>query len=93
MIDTMIQYISIFITFFMVNWAVWYTIEKKDRVPGCLRYRPFTCRICCTFWTLLAAAGGFAAAGWYIAAGGTAAMAVLNAIAMKIHQKKNTVTL
>ena len=93
MIDIMVQYISIFITFFMVNWAVWFTIEKKDWIPGCLRYRPFTCRICATFWTLLAAAGGFAAAGWYIAAGGTAVMAALNAIAMKIHQKKNTVTL
>ena len=87
MIDIMVQYISIFITFFMVNWAVWFIVDRKDWVPGCLRYRPFTCRICATFWTLLAAAG------WYIAAGGTAAMAVLNAIAMKIHQKQNTITL
>lgn len=89
----MIQYISIFITFFLVNWGVWFIVDRKDWIPACLRYRPFLCRICATFWSLLAAAGGFAAAGWYIAAGGTAVMAVLNAIAMKIHQKKNTVTL
>lgn len=86
----MIQFIFIFIIFFIVSWVVWLITEKYMLVPECLSYRPFICRICATFWTLTAISAASVIQGLYILGVGLFVMAALNAIAMKIHQRQNT---
>lgn len=86
----MIQFISFIITFFIINWLVWLITEKYDIVPACLRYKPFICRICATFWTLVTIGAFCMVQHWWISGWGLMVMAVLNSIAMKYHQFQNT---
>lgn len=87
------EFILIFVIFFLVNYGVYWLTEKKG-LPEWLEYRPFNCRLCGTFWSLM---------GIYIALGlsfsclviliGGCILAILNAIAMYIDQKQKTVHL
>lgn len=86
----MIQILGIIITFLIVNWVVWLITEKYMLVPECLSYRPFICRICATFWTLITISVAYMVQGWWIMGIGLAVLAILNAVAMKIHQRQNT---
>ena len=81
--------------FLAVSWFSWWLTEARDEfTPKCLNYPPFSCRTCLTFWLLLTCyiAAAFALSSWLIGISGTI-LAILNAIAMKVYQKNNTVSL
>ena len=86
----MIQILGIIITFLVVSWVVWLITDKYMLVPKCLKYKPFICRICATFWTLITISVAYMLQGWLVMGIGLAVLAVLNAIAMIIHQRQNT---
>ena len=86
----MIQFGIAIVVFFVVNWLVWLVVEKKGWVPACLRYKPFICRICATFWTLAAISVACMVQGWWISGSVIGVLAVLNAFAMKYHEVMNT---
>lgn len=85
------QFVAMFITFLFVNWLV-YMVTERWGLPKWLQYRPFVCRTCCTFWTLIGVGVIYALSGMTITAIGLAILAVLNAIAMKVDQKKKTIS-
>lgn len=85
------QFIGVFIIFLISNWFTWWFTEK-DNVPAFLDYQPFKCRLCLTFWLLV---GIYIAIGisfklWIVVIAGVI-LAILNAIAMYVHQKNNTI--
>ena len=53
MISILLQFIGIFIIFFATSYATWYVTERQ-LVPEFLDYKPFQCRTCLTFWSLVA---------------------------------------
>lgn len=87
----LIEFIAVFLIFLIVSYFTWWFTEK-DNVPEFLEYKPFQCRLCLTFWLLV---------GIYIAIGisfkllivliAGVILAILNAIAMWVHQKNNTI--
>lgn len=88
---TLIEIITIFFIFFVVSHEAYYFIEVKG-MPSWLNYRPFSCRLCFTFWTLITIYTTFLLSFQclYLGIGGII-LAILNAIAMKIDQKNRTV--
>lgn len=80
--------IVIFVVFFVENYAVYVFTEKMKNFPKWLMYDPFQCRTCCTFWTLLTTymALTFVFNNKLFLLG--IVLAVLNAIAMKINDRK-----
>ena len=90
---TLIEFALIFGIFLPVKYLTYWLTEVKG-LPEWLNYKPWICNLCLTFWSLL---------GIYIAIGvsfsclitgiGGAIFAILNAIAMWVHQKNNTVSL
>lgn len=79
------------IIFFSVNYGVYWLTDKKG-LPEWLEYRPFNCRLCATFWSLIAiyTAIGLSFSCLYTMVGGIL-LAIMNAIAMWLHQKNNTI--
>ena len=92
MISILLQFIGIFIVFFATSYATWYVTER-DLIPEFLDYKPFQCRTCLTFWSLVAIYLGMGLIFklWICLIGGLV-LAVLNAIAMIVHQKNNTIS-
>ena len=86
-----IQILIIFVVFIPVSWLA-YMITEVWGLPKWLQYKPFICRTCLTFWTLLAI---YVAIGLIFGANvtlwGGIALTVLNAIAMWINQKNKTI--
>ncbi len=85
------EFILIFVIFFLVNYGVYWLTEKKG-LPEWLEYRPFNCRLCATFWSLIAiyTAIWLSFSCLVIGIGGIV-LAIMNAIAMWLHQKNNTI--
>ena len=93
MISILLQFLGIFIVFFATSYATWYVTEK-ELVPQFLNYKPFSCQTCLTFWSLVAIYLGMGITFklWICLIGGLV-LAVLNAIAMVVHQKRNTISI
>lgn len=91
MIIRLLQYIGAFGLFFLLNWLIWMVVDIWQLIPAWLDYKPFACRRCCTFWTLMAVAVGFVILGWHITAITLAILAIANACAMHIDEKYNYV--
>lgn len=91
MIINIIQVILILLIFIITRYLT-YKITEEWGLPKWLQYKPFICEVCLTFWSLL---GIYISIGlifglWITLIGGII-LAILNAIAMKVHQKNNTV--
>ena len=87
------QFIIILAVFLSVSYAA-YWITEAHGLPIWLDYKPFICRLCLTFWSLIA----IYTAIWLsfsclIVGMGGYILAILNAIAMWIDQKNKTIKL
>lgn len=87
------EFILLLLIFLSVNYGAYWLTEVRG-LPEWLQYKPFNCRLCLTFWSLM---------GIYIALGlsfsclviliGGCILAILNAIAMYIDQRNKTIKL
>ena len=87
----MLQVILIFALFIPIRYLAWKVTEEWG-LPEWLQYKPWNCKLCFTFWSLLAT---------YLSIGlifnlpitlyGGIALAIMNALAMWIDQKNKTV--
>ena len=91
MFTTILQAILVLALFLPVRYLAW-KITEVWGLPQWLQYKPWVCNTCLTFWSLMAVylTVGFAFQAW-ITMGGGIALAILNAIAMYVHQKNNTI--
>lgn len=89
----LIQFIVIIIIFLIVSYGAYYITEVKG-LPIWLQYKPFECRKCLTFWSLIGIyiALGLSFSCLYLMIGGCI-LAILNAIAMHIDQRNKTIKL
>lgn len=88
-----LQVILILALFIPIRWFAWKVTEVWG-LPEWLQYKPWNCKLCLTFWSLLAT---------YLSIGlifslpitlyGGIALAVMNALAMWIDQKNKTIKL
>lgn len=80
-----------FVVFFITSYIAWYMTEVKT-MPQWLNYKPWICRLCLTFWSLITIYTTFLLSFQclYMGIGGII-LAILNAIAMYIDQKSNTI--
>ena len=86
-----LQVILILAIFLPVRWVCW-KITEEWGVPEMIDYRPWNCKLCLMFWSLLATyltVGLICQA--YISLIGGIALAIMNAIAMYIDQKNKTI--
>ena len=85
------QFIGVFILFMLANWFTWWFTEK-DNVPEFLDFKPFSCRLCLTFWLLvgISIAIGISFKLWVVLIAGVI-LAILNAGAMWVNQKNKTI--
>ena len=87
----LLQALAALIIFVAVNYSAYWLTEVKG-LPAWLQYKPWVCRMCLTFWSLM----GIYITLWlsfsclYIAIYGIL-LAILNAIAMWIDQKDKTI--
>ena len=89
--ETLFDIITVFVIFFVVNYSAYYMTEVKT-MPQWLQYKPWNCKLCLTFWSLVVS---------YLTVGlifnlpitlyGGIALAILNALAMWIDQKNKTI--
>ena len=93
MFTTILQVILVLALFLPVKYLTW-NITEKWGVPEWIDYKPFSCYLCLTFWSLLAVylTVGFAFQMWITMVVGVL-LAVLNAIAMWIDQRNKTIKL
>lgn len=88
-----LQVILILALFFPVKWLGW-KITEQWGLPEWLQFKPWNCRLCLTFWMLLFT---YLSIGLifslYITLFGGIAMAMMNALAMYIDQKRKTIHL
>lgn len=91
MIIKILQIILIFTIFILDRYVVDKWVNQKN-YPKWLDYQPLNCQMCCTFWSLIVIylVIGLVFQWWWTMIGGMA-LAVLNAIAMKIDQKNKTI--
>lgn len=91
MILQLLQVILILGIFLPVRYLAYYITEVKG-LPVWLDYKPFNCRLCLTFWSLIAAylTSGIIL-GFEITLYGGILLTILNAIAMYINQKNKTI--
>lgn len=86
-----LQVILILAIFLPVRWVCW-KITEEWGVPEMIYYKPWNCKLCLTFWSLLAT---YLTVGLifqiYITLIGGIALAIMNAIAMYIDQKNKTI--
>ena len=88
---TLIEFGLVLLIFLVISYGAYWITEKKG-LPEWLQYKPFQCRLCLTFWSLV----GVYSAIWvsfscYIIGVVGILLAILNAIAMYIDQKNKTV--
>ncbi len=87
------EFIFIFLIYFFVIPVVFYWTEVKQ-LPKWLRFPPFNCRKCLTFWTLIGISlviGLSFELYWFMGTG--IIMAILTAIAMTVEQRNKTIKL
>lgn len=91
--NILFQFILVLAIFLVVSYAAWYMTEK-DKVPEYLNYKPFSCRICATTWSLAAVyiALGISFKWWVLLIVGLIVTA-LNAIALVVNQKNKTINI
>lgn len=86
-----LQVILILVIFLPVRWVCW-KITEEWGVPEMIDYKPWNCKLCLTFWSLLAT---YLTVGLifqiYITLIGGIVLTVLNAVAMYIDQKNKTI--
>lgn len=91
MLIYLIQVALILVIFLIVRILV-FKFERIKHFPRFLDYKPWNCELCLTFWVLIAI---YAFLGiineWYLLLIGGVALAILNAIAMKINEKKKKI--
>ena len=87
----LLQFVAVFLIFLAISYFTWWFTEK-DNVPEFLQYKPFQCRLCLTFWLLVAIyiAIGISFKLWIVLIAGVL-LAILNAIAMWVNQKSKTI--
>lgn len=90
---TLFEFIFVFVIFFTVNYGAYYITEKRG-LPDWLQYRPFECRLCLTFWSLvfIYSAIWLSFSCLYIGIIGNL-LASMNALAMWIDQRNKTIKL
>lgn len=86
-----LEFFIIFLIYMTVLPVVYYLTEVKG-MPRWLNFKPFSCRKCLTFWSLISisVAVGLSFEMYYLMSTGIV-MAILTAIAMEVHQKNNTI--
>ncbi len=89
--EVLFEIIMMFVVFFAINYAAYYVTEVKG-LPRWLQYKPWECRLCLTFWTLLATYLTILLSFQclYIGIGGII-LASMNALAMWIDQRNKTI--
>lgn len=89
--EILFEIITTFILFFIVNYSAWYVTEVKG-LPQWLQYKPWECRLCLTFWSLIALYSTIWASFncLYIGIVGIT-LAMMNALAMYINQRNKTI--
>lgn len=76
---------------FLITKYLTYNITEVWGLPKWLQYKPFICDTCLTFWSLVAIYTTLLIIGYTWLGVSGLIMAVLNAIAMYINQKRKTV--
>lgn len=91
--NILIQFILVLVIFLSISYGAWF-ITEKNKVPEFLDYRPFSCHICLTTWSLAAVyiALGISFKWWVLLITGII-VTILNAIALKINEKEKTVSI
>lgn len=86
-----LQVILIFAMFILIRWFAWKVTEVWG-LPEWLQYKPWNCKLCFTFWSLLFF---YLTVGLifnlYITLIGGIALAIMNALAMWLDQKNKTI--
>lgn len=93
MIIAFIQILCMLLVYFAVIPIVFYFTEVRQ-LPEWLRFPPFNCRKCLTFWTLIGISlviGLSFELYWFMGTG--IVLAILTAIAMTVEQKNKTIKL
>lgn len=89
--ETLFDIITVFIIFFVVNYTAYYMTEVKT-MPQWLQYKPWICRLCLTFWSLITIYCTIWASFNCLIIGTVGiALAIMNALAMWIDQKSKTI--
>ena len=90
---TLFEFIFVFVIFFTVNYVAYYITEKRG-LPDWLQYKPWICRLCLTFWSLvfIYSAIWLSFSCLYIGIIGNL-LASMNALAMWIDQRNKTIKL
>lgn len=87
------EFIITFVIFFTINYAAYWITEVRG-LPRWLQYKPWECRLCLTFWTLIFIYSAI----WISFACLTIGLcgiilASMNALAMYVDQKQKTIHL
>lgn len=89
--EILFDIITVFIIFFVVNYSAYYMTEVKT-MPQWLQYKPWICRLCLTFWSLIFIYSTIWASFNCLIIGTVGiALAIMNALAMWIDQKSKTI--
>jgi hypothetical protein len=90
---TLFEFIFVFVIFFTVSYAAYYITEKRG-LPDWLQYKPWICRLCLTFWSLvfIYSAIWVSFSCLYLGIIGNL-LASMNALAMWIDQRNKTIKL
>ena len=90
---TLFEFIFVFVIFFTVNYGAYYITEKRG-LPDWLQYKPWICRLCLTFWSLvfIYSAIWLSFSCLYLGIIGNL-LASMNALAMWIDQRNKTIKL
>ena len=91
MFNILLQVILVLALFFPVRYLCW-KITEVWGLPQWLNYKPWNCKLCLTFWSLLATylTVGFAGELWLTMSAGIL-LTILNTIAMYVDQKNKTI--
>lgn len=90
---TLFEIIAIFVIFFTVSYLAYYITEERG-LPRWLDYKPWVCRVCLTFWSLITIYTSIWLSFQCLVIGmGGILLAIMNAIAMLIDQKQRTVSI
>lgn len=89
--NIILQILLILVIFLPIKYIAYYITEVKG-LPQWLDFKPWNCKLCLTFWLLIASylTIWLAFACLYTAIGGII-LAILNALAMWIDQRNKTV--
>lgn len=89
--EILFEIIVMVIIFFSVNYGGYWITEVRG-LPSWLQYKPFICRLCLTFWSLMGVyiALGLSFSCLYLMIGGCI-LAIFNALAMWIDQRNKTI--